>query len=130
MAQQAFNVQSNELARTMTTFSGCDIKAYFENVEIGNLQGISLSVNREVRPVFVMGRTDVLSYSRGKRGVAGSIILTILDRDALHDIKRQALFAAKSEDLTQDTGVVESFGSDLKRPNYSDQIPPFVCFVI
>jgi len=130
MAQQAFNVQSNELARTMTTFSGCDIKAYFENVEIGNLQGISLSVNREVRPVFVMGRVDVLSYSRGKRGVAGSLIMTILDRDALYDIKRQALFAAKNEDVTQDSGLAEEISSELRHPNYSDQLPPFTITLV
>jgi len=61
-----FRVDGNELRKTLTSFSGCDIKVYFENLEIGNIQGISLSVNREVRPVFVMGRTDVVSYSRGK----------------------------------------------------------------
>jgi len=51
-----FDVSTNDVAKTFTTFSGSDIKAVFGNVEIGNLQGLSLSVNREVRPVFVMGK--------------------------------------------------------------------------
>ncbi|MGD9697428.1 hypothetical protein [Acinetobacter sp.] len=117
------------LSKTMTTFSGCDIKAYFENVEIGNLQGISLSVNREVRPVFTMGRTDVVSYSRGKRGVAGSLIMTVFDRDAFWDIKEVANYYAKHSDLKAGGGSAASItkiGGSLKNhPNYSDQIPPF-----
>lgn len=50
-----FNVNDNAEAQTFTTFSGSDIKIVFGNLEIGNLQGLSLSVNREVRPVFIMG---------------------------------------------------------------------------
>lgn len=50
-----FNVSDNQEAATYTTFSGSDIKIVFGNIELGNLQGLSLSVNREVRPVFVMG---------------------------------------------------------------------------
>lgn len=121
---------NDQLQKTLTTFSGADIKTYFENIEIGNLQGISLSVNREVRPVFVMGRTDVISYSRGKRGIAGSLIMTVLDRDALYDFKRNSLFSAKTTDLklgqqVSDFDVDARFAVVERHPNYSDQIPPF-----
>jgi len=61
-----FDVSDNAEASTFTTFSGSDIKIVFGNIELGNLQGLSLSVNREVRPVFVMGNPDAISYSRGK----------------------------------------------------------------
>ena len=131
----SFNVQQSEIAKSMLTFSGADIKAYFENLEVGNLQGISLSVNREVRPVFVMGRADVVSYSRGKRGVAGSLVMTVFDRDAFYEIKKQAYFAAKAHDATLENKVAQYFqpgvtpvsevGMQLANPGYSDQIPPF-----
>ena len=73
---------SNEGSRPglITTFSGSDIKVVFGNVEVGNLQGISWSVNREVRPIFVCGEPNALSYSKNKRGVAGSMVLTCFDR--------------------------------------------------
>jgi len=125
--------EGDNLSSTMTTFSGCDIKAYFENYEIGNLQGISLSVNREVRPVFTMGSPNVRSYSRGKRGVAGSMVMTTFDRDAFFTIKKEAYYAAKSsevadkyeEGLVAVVGDSTNLGSQSLHPNYSDQIPPF-----
>ena len=67
--------------------------------------------------------------NRSKRGIAGSLILTVFDRDALYDIKKKALYAAKKTDLSMDNpaGIAPSsgVGAELKTPNYSDQIPPF-----
>ena len=57
----------------VTTFSGSDIKCVFGNIEVGNLQGISWSVNREVRPIFVCGEPNALSYSKNKRRYDGWI---------------------------------------------------------
>lgn len=123
----------NEMARTMTTFSGSDIKAYFDEIEIGNIQGISISVNREVRPVFVMGSPDPISYSRGKRGIAGSLILTTFDRDALYEMKKKKKFFRKYTDVNmQDRDAdnfliaeANTFGGEWGQPKYSDQLPPF-----
>ena len=135
-----FDIRDNTVAQNFTTFSGTDIVATFEDVEIGNLQGLSLSVNREVRPVFVMGNSNAVSYSKGKRGVAGSLIMTIFDRDAFFDIKEQrALYYAKKSDYTpgfsnfgaiQDAEAANILQLDLARPNYSDQIPPFTVSLV
>jgi len=135
-----------------TTFAGSDIKAAFGNVEVGNLQGLSVSVNREVRPIFVMGNEDAVSFSRGKRGIAGSIILNTFDRHALghilteeawiHDKKHNDLGTDRSavlnaSNLTDEQLENATATSDLaiqfeqlgnqstKRPEYADELPPF-----
>lgn len=73
----------DDYASTYTTFSGCDIVATFGNVVIGELQAISYSVQREKAPVYTMGSAEPRSFSRGKRGIAGSLVFTVFDRDAL-----------------------------------------------
>jgi len=72
-----------DYTRTYTTFSGCDIVATFNGIVIGELQAITYSVSREKAPVYTMGSAEPRSFSRGKRGIAGSLVFTVFDRDAL-----------------------------------------------
>jgi hypothetical protein len=114
----------------VTTFSGSDIKTVFGNVEIGNLQGISWSVNREVRPIFVCGDPNALSYSKNKRGVAGSIVMTCFDRAALRDIMELSTVFRTDQSFTPGVTVVAGdaanpFGDDSRIAIYADEIPPF-----
>lgn len=69
--------------RTYTTFSGCDIVATFNGKVIGELQAITYSISREKAPVYTMGSTEPRSFSRGKRGIAGTLVFTVFNRDAL-----------------------------------------------
>ena len=123
------NVQTNP--GLVTTFAGSDIKTVFGNVEIGNLQGISWSINREVRPIFVCGDPNALSYSKNKRGVAGSIVMTCFDRAALRDIMELSSVYRTDQSFvpgqTQQAGGTSSpFSDDEPRTAiYSDEIPPF-----
>jgi len=55
---------------------------------IGELQGVSYTVTREVAPLYTMGSADARSFSRGKRGIAGSLIFLVFDRNALIDTMR------------------------------------------
>ena len=64
------------------SFSGVDIKAVFGDQVIGELQAISYSVSREKAPLYTMGSADCRSYSRGKRGIAGTLIFLMFDRHA------------------------------------------------
>jgi hypothetical protein len=73
-----------ELSRTYTSFSGVDIKVVVDGQPIGTLQAISYAVQREKAPIFVMGRVDPLSFSRGKRGIAGTMISLLLDEHMLY----------------------------------------------
>lgn len=74
---------AEEYTRTYTSFSGCDIIASFNGKVIGELQGITYSVSREKAPIYTMGSPNPRSFSRGKRGIAGSLVFTVFDRDAL-----------------------------------------------
>ena len=64
------------------SFSGVDIKAVFGSTVIGELQAISYSISREKAPLYTMGSADCRSYSRGKRGIAGTLIFLMFDRHA------------------------------------------------
>lgn len=127
---------------TYTTFSGSDIVCSFGGVAIATLSGITWSVTREKAPVYTMGSPNPRSFSRGKRGIAGSLIFTTFDRPALYN-----LLAAKASDtnfrvftrawnvlpnLTGGTrgaaiASVESTQDSVMSvmPYYADQIPPF-----
>jgi hypothetical protein len=74
---------SLELSRQYTSFSGVDIRAVIEGEPVGQLQAISYAVQREKAPIYVMGRVDPLSFSRGKRGIAGTIVTLMLDQHVM-----------------------------------------------
>src|SRR3972149_10326688 len=70
-------------AKTFNSFSGTDIVAVIGNTVIGEIQGVSFTTTREKAPLYVMGRANPVSYSRGKRGIAGSLIFLTLDQAAI-----------------------------------------------
>jgi hypothetical protein len=70
-------------SKTYTSFSGADIVATFAGRVIGELQGITYSITREKAPIYTLGSPDPRSFSRGKRGIAGNLIFSVFDRDAL-----------------------------------------------
>lgn len=74
---------AQEYTKTYTSFSGCDIVASFNGKIVGELQGITYSVSREKAPIYTMGSAEPRSFSRGKRGIAGSLVFTVFNRDAL-----------------------------------------------
>ena len=138
----------SQYSRTFNSFSGADIKVSFGNVVIGELASITYSVTREKAPIFTMGDPNPRSFSRGKRGIAGSLVFTIFDRDALKGIKDSKdggvhrsgfnssdRFAGNDllrphEDNDPDVGGMdldENFSrwSSRKPSHYSDEIPPF-----
>lgn len=70
-------------SKTYTTYSGCDIVASFNGKVIGELEGINYSVSREKSPIYTMGSAEPRSFSRGKRGIAGTMVFTVFNRDVL-----------------------------------------------
>lgn len=145
----------SRFTETYTSFSGADIVCTFAGVTVATLSGITWSVNREKAPIYTMGSANPRCFSRGKRGIAGSLIFTTFDRPALYDM---LLEYAKKDDQsmkyytrssnvlpgfnpsTQHAGIVAPYATgnatdsiveqqslDVVRsmPYYSDQIPPF-----
>lgn len=138
---------SLELSRTFTSFSGVDIRAIVDGAVIGQLQAISYAVQREKAPIYVMGRVDPLSFSRGKRGIAGTLIslmldehllysepwenkLFVADEDEIYPTVASLNDASTTEDLLDPTSVAfdaSNVGDNfaVSKPWYVDQIPPF-----
>lgn len=107
-------ITSAELSRQYTSFGGVDIIAVVEGQPIGTLQAISYAVQREKAPIYVMGRVDPLSFSRGKRGIAGTIITLMLDthmifRDAFKDMY---FLADKDEIYPNPTSLTDVRGGE------------------
>ncbi len=155
---EGYNSSDNQFqsyTNTYTTFSGADITASFGGTAIGNLMGITWSVTREKAPIYTMGSPNPRSFSRGKRGLAGSLIFMVFDRPSLY----QMLLKNKDDpslryytraqnahpgwaDSKNGAGISPAFPSandsdaqsEFDRgalniqdhlPYYSDQIPPF-----
>lgn len=74
---------------TLTSFSGADLVVSFANQVIGELQQISWAIEREKAPVFTLGSPDARSFSRGKRGIAGSLVFAVFDQDSLIDAMKR-----------------------------------------
>ncbi len=70
-------------ANTLTSFSGADLLVNFGPKTIGELQQISWGIKREKAPVFTLGSPDARSFTRGKRGIGGSLVMAQYNRDAL-----------------------------------------------
>lgn len=144
--------QISRFTSTYTTFSGADIVCTFGGIEIGALSGITWSVTREKAPVYTMGSANPRSFSRGKRGIAGSLIFTVFDRPALYDMLYANVANDSAKYYTRSSNVLPGFartdsinvahagivpvtaGPDLISqeidvvsafPYYADQIPPF-----
>jgi hypothetical protein len=133
----------SEYTRSYNSFSGVDIKATFGGHVIGELQGVSYSVTREKAPIYTMGSADPRSFSRGKRGIAGTVIFTVFDRTALLSVFRDAginkgdvnaMFFAHDTDIEKRTNeesrgnkVYEDVFTDSEWTVawYPDQLPPF-----
>lgn len=106
---------------TLTSFSGADMVATFANKVIGELQQISWAVQRDKAPVFTMGCPDARSFSRGKRGLAGSMSFAVFDHDSLvaslqsvwDEIAPVAMFTAAGNMPSSKTALTEDFSDIL-----------------
>lgn len=132
-------------ARTYTSFAGADIMATFNGKIIGELQAISYSVTREKAPIYTMGSANPRAYSRGKRGIAGSLVFSVFDSDALTGLKKESekIWTAAANRFTNNNppnmtewnadqqrlrgGYDPDSDTDFARVTavYADEIPPF-----
>jgi len=143
---------SLDLSRQYTSFSGVDIRVVIEGHVLGTLQAISYAIQREKAPIYVMGRVDPLSFSRGKRGIAGTLITLMLDEHILKSTPfRDLFFLADKDEIypnVTDLNVPSTADLDTLEPGgltagsslsdnftvteawYVDQIPPFDTVIV
>ena len=112
---------ASEYTNSYTTFSGCDIACSFGSQIIGELQGISYSVTREKAPIYTMGSANPRSFSRGKRGIAGTLVFVMFDHDALlkglaeHINKTKGLFRRIGGDANWEALSIDEWDEQLGR---------------
>lgn len=138
--------------KTYNSFSGVDMVVTFGGKILGELQGISYTIQREKSPIYSMGEADPRSFSRAKRGIAGSLVFVVFDRSALLEAMRDRPYIANRysipegfeiSDVNLDTieivpGIIgPAVGSAsptvsrialdkvIAAPNYVDQVLPF-----
>ncbi len=130
-----------QYGKTYTSFSGADIVCTFNGVVVGSLAGITWSVTREKAPIFTMGSPNPRSFSRGKRGIAGSLIFMVFDRPGLYNLiaanvtndefkiwtRNWNLLPNMNSNIAAGIAPVDSsaFGMSSALPYYADQVPPF-----
>ena len=133
---------SDYYTRSFSSFSGADIRASFAGIEIGTLQAVSYAVQREKAPIYVLGRPNPRAFSRGKRGIAGTMVFVMFDDHALLSAFEEEQpdlmkFVKDRKELTPDIasgevglpvgdageGTWDDFS--VAKAFYVDQIPPF-----
>ena len=133
----------NMYEQTYTSFTGADMVATIAGVNIGTLLSVSFSIQREKAGIYTCGSPDYRSVSRGKRGIAGTLIFQVFNRDALYQViadesqgykfyqresnvdmvERTLNMPLINNDLTDWRSQAHAWGVYV--PFYSDQIPPF-----
>lgn len=90
---------SLDLAKTYTSFAGVDIKVVMNGQVAGSMQAVSYAIQREKAPIYVMGSVDPISFSRGKRGIAGTMISLMLNQHMLNSdaFKNEKAYLDKGE---------------------------------
>jgi hypothetical protein len=126
---------------TYTSFSGADIVATIGGVTVGALSALTWSVTREKAPIFTLGSPNPRSFSRGKRGIAGSMMFTTFDRPALYNVIAKNVNNDNFRIWTRNWNLLPNMNSNIAAnisdisatdygvtsalPYYADQIPPF-----
>ena len=96
---------SLDLSKTYTSYSGVDIKVIINGKTAGSMQALSYAIQREKAPIYVMGSVDPVSYSRGKRGIAGTMISLMMDTHILksESFRNEQYLGDKNEIFVQVT---------------------------
>lgn len=94
-----------------TAFSGAHMHVTVGPRRVGTLSGIQVSITRDVAAVYGMGDANPLTFVRGKRGIAGSMIFSVFDRHALlRDVFREA-YNSKFNDAAVNGMITTQFAN-------------------
>lgn len=70
----------------MGAFSGAQITAFVDNVEIGTMTSVTYQIHTEKVAQYTFGSANPRRFVTGKRGIAGSLTFNMFDRAALLSI--------------------------------------------
>jgi len=144
---------NTQFTNSYNSISGVDIKAIFGQKVATPLQAVSYAIQREKAPIYTMGYPNPRAFSRGKRGIAGTLIFAmfvdhpLVGSRGIFGTGTGSEFYADAEEIkpklsSADTtnvkpsisavngstpGIEGSETNDQhkEQPWYVDQIPPF-----
>ena len=146
---------NTQFTNSYNSISGVDIKAIFGQKVATPLQAVSYAIQREKAPIYTMGYPNPRAFSRGKRGIAGTLIFAMFvdhplvgsqglfgSNDASNkfyadaeEIKPQLSGSSVAADIKPNISAVsgnspgiegnETNDQHKENPWYVDQIPPF-----
>jgi hypothetical protein len=111
---------------TFASIGGCDIVTLMQGEVCGQLQALSVSISREKAPIHAMGRPDPRGFSRGKRGIAGSMVGVVFDNSWVahtlkggrqQDVAKKTYFWASDAEYAQFSYLLGRLRGDLFTSN-------------
>lgn len=114
-----------DITKTYTAFAGCDIVASFNGKIIGELQAITYSISREKSPIYTMGSPEPRAFGRGKRGIAGSMVFTIFNRDALLSELSESLETNPNAQIQKYTANATNQNNSLSIEDWDSQMSSY-----
>ena len=109
--------QLSKYHNSYNSFSGVDIKGVFGSKVIAELQAVSYSITREKAPIYTMGSADPRSFSRGKRGLAGTLVFIMFDRAVMINALSEIHFYADKDDIHPEYTNANNFDANLQSLN-------------
>jgi len=88
-----------ETTEEFAAYSGCDMVVYMGHRRVAAIQGLTVSIVRELVPVYIAGRVGPANFIKGKRAISGNIVFTQFDRHALLKAAQAFRDKRKIEDL-------------------------------
>lgn len=117
---------NNKLGKSYSSFSGQDIRVIGNGHYIGNINSLSLSIQREKKGNYVVGEVDPISFGRGRRQISGVIKGLVLDTDFLSHkaFDGESALLDKDELFTLKDKKKETTSRTVTRPKYPNLGPP------
>jgi len=77
-----------------TNFAGADIVVMLNDIVFGDLQQVTYAVHREVAPLYALGSANPRGFAKNKRGISGTMVFLVFDKDALFDAAKNSKLAS------------------------------------
>jgi|LSQX01.3.fsa_nt_gb hypothetical protein len=117
---------ANTLERgAYTNFAGADIVVMLNDVVFGELQAITYAVQREVAPLYGLGSANPRGFAKNKRGISGTMVFLVFDKDALLDAAKNTKMIPKGDfGYTAKANLLKKDRTPLGYSNYNNVYAP------
>lgn len=107
-----------------TNFAGADIVVMLNDIVFGELQAITYAVHREVAPLYGLGSPNPRGFAKNKRGISGTMVFLVFDKDALLDASRKTLISSENFGYTAKANALNKDRTPLGYSNYNNVYAP------